>query len=252
MLRSSAWTVTWSIIRLAAAVLTVAAVVAQLMRTVGNAYAATTDYAGDVPTVTTNFFSYFTIESNLLAAVTLAIGGVWALTKGRTAIVEPRWFAVLLACATTYMVITGIVYNTLLRGYALDQGTTVVWSNEVLHVVIPIVLLLDLLLAPKRRGLAWGTVGVIAIFPIVWVVYTLVRAPFITAPATGDPTWYPYPFLNPANFDDGFGTVALYIVGIAAGIVAVGSFVVWIGRARENKRADDEVGDPRFTPAVDA
>lgn len=251
MQRSPLWSVIWSVVRLAAAALGVAAIVAQLVRTVGRAMEATTDYAGDVPTVVTNFLSYFTIQSNLLAVITLAVGAIWALGRGRGVIVEPRWFAVLLACTTTYMVITGIVYNTLLRGIQLDQGSTVAWSNEVLHVVIPVVMLLDLFLAPKRRGLSWGTVGIVAIYPIIWVVYTLVRAPFITAPASGNPWWYPYPFLDPHNFANGFVGVAIYIVCIAAGIVAVGAFVVWVGRSRENKRADDEVGDPRFAPPVE-
>lgn len=252
MLRSPTWSVIWSILRLAAAALGVAAIIAQLVRTVGRAIESTTAHGGDIPTVVANFFSFFTIQSNVLAAVVLTIGAIWALGPGRRAIVEPRWYAVLLACATTYMVVTGIVYNTLLRGIALDQGATVAWSNEVLHVVIPVVMVLDLLLAPKRRGLAWSTIWIVIVYPLVWVVYTLVRAPLITSPATGNAWWYPYPFLDPHNFDNGFGGVAIYIVAIAAGILAVGAFVVWVGRSRENKRADDEVGDPRFTPPADA
>lgn len=222
----------WPWFRIAAAALGLAAIVAQLVRTVSNSLAATTEHGGDVGTVVVNFFSFFTIESNVLAVVTLATGAVlaWRARSGDEH--EPRWFAVLLACATTYMIVTGIVYNTLLRGYALDQGVTVPWSNEVLHVVIPLVLALDLLLAPRRRALGWGTVGGIVAFPIVWVVYTLVRGPLVTSPATGDPWWYPYPFLNPNNFDDGYGTVAIYVAGIAVAIAVVAVAVVWIGRRR--------------------
>lgn len=236
MLRSSAWVLSWSLVRILAAALGVAAIVAQLTRTVARANETTSGHAGDVPTVVANFLSYFTIESNLIAAIALAIGGMWALGRGRAAAAEPRWFAILLACATTYMVITGIVYNTLLRGVVLDQGVTVAWSNEVLHVVIPIVLLLDLVLAPKRRALAWSTVWAVAAFPLVWVIYTLVRGPLITAPATGDPWWYPYPFLDPHNFENGYVGVALYIIGIAIGIMIVGLGVVWIGRRRARSR----------------
>lgn len=112
MQRSPVWSVIWSIVRLAAAALGVAAIVAQLLRTVGLAAEATTAYAGDIPTVVTNFLSYFTIQSNLLAAIVLAVGAIWTLGPGRGVIVEPRWYAVLLASVTTYMVITGVVYNT--------------------------------------------------------------------------------------------------------------------------------------------
>src|SRR5690606_29600106 len=63
--------------------------------------------------------------------VVLAVAAIWALTCGRDATREPRWLAVALSCVTTYMIITGIVYNLLLRGIELPQGSTVPWSNEV-------------------------------------------------------------------------------------------------------------------------
>ncbi|MGW9627251.1 Pr6Pr family membrane protein [Microbacterium sp. NPDC055521] len=79
----------------------------------------------------------------------------------------------------------------------LPQGSTVPWSNEVLHVVFPLFLLADVLVAPKRRILTWPTLAVIAASPLAWAAYTLVRANLATSPGTGDPYWYPYPFLNP-------------------------------------------------------
>src|SRR5690606_29409882 len=135
-------------------------------------------------------FSFFTILSNLGAAVVLAIAAVWAWTRGREAVSEPRWLAVSLACVATYMIVTGIVYNLLLRGVELPQGTTLGWSNEALHVVIPLFLLADVLLAPKRRMLSWPVVAVIAAFSLVWALYTLLRANLIVPPGTGHPYWY--------------------------------------------------------------
>ncbi len=222
----------WPYARLAASVLTLAAVVAQLSRTIGNALNASTEWGGHIPTVAANFLSFFTIESNLIAAAALAVAGVWALTRGRDAAVEPRWLAVLLMCASSYMIVTGIVYNVLLRGVELPQGVTVLWANEVLHVVTPLFLLADVLLAPRRRALPWSAVPIAAIYPVVWAVYTLVRGELILAPATGNAWWYPYPFLDPHSLPGGYAGVAGYIVAIAAIIVAVSAFVVWIGRRR--------------------
>ncbi|MBO0982183.1 Pr6Pr family membrane protein [Microbacterium sp. SD291] len=221
----------WPFFRLAGAALAVAAIIAQLSRTMSNAIAAETEWGGHLPTVTANFLSFFTIESNILAAIALAAGGIWALRQKDAATTEPRWLAVLLAFASTYMIVTGVVYNTLLRGIPLPQGGTVPWSNEVLHVVIPLVMLADLLFAPRRRALGWSAVLGAAIFPIVWVVYTLIRANLIIAPATGEAWWYPYPFLNP-HVQGSYGVVALYVIGIAAAIIAVAAFVVWVGRRR--------------------
>jgi hypothetical protein len=217
--------------RAGGALLGLAAIIAQLARSVQNALASSTDHGSHLPTVIANFLSFFTIQSNVVAVVTLAIGAIWAWTTGRDEDSEPRWFAILLACATTYMLVTGVVYNTLLRNVELPQGVTVPWSNEVLHIVIPLVMLVDLFFAPRRRPLPWRTVWIIVAYPIVWVAYTLVRADLIIAPATGDAWWYPYPFLDP-NGPGGFGGVVVYVVAIAAGIIAFGFFVIWVGRRR--------------------
>ncbi|CAH0238635.1 hypothetical protein SRABI76_02943 [Microbacterium oxydans] len=222
----------WPYARIAASILALAAIIAQLSRSMQNALQSTTEWGTHLPTVAANFFSFFTIESNLLAAVVLAIGAVWAIRHRRTTDAEPHWLAVLLVCVSTYMIITGIVYNTLLRNVQLPQGVTVPWSNEVLHVVIPLFLLADVLFAPRRRALGWNSIFITAIFPIVWAVYTLVRANLIIAPATGDPWWYPYPFLDPHLVPGGYLGVSGYIVGIAIAVIGVAAGVVWIGRRR--------------------
>jgi hypothetical protein len=241
LLRSAAWSQAWAVVRILTTIVGIAAVIAQLVRTVSNAEAATTEYGHQIGTVIANFLSFFTIQSNVAAAVTLTIGAILFWTRHARTDVEPRWFAVLLACVTTYMVITGIVYNLLLRGIQLPQGETVAWSNEVMHVAVPIVLVLDLFLAPRRRALPWRAVWIIVIYPIAWVVYTLVRGPLVTSPANGEPYWYPYPFLNPHNpalQPPGYAGVAVYVVAIAVGIVVVGLLVVWVGRRRASSRAD--------------
>ena len=168
----------------------------------------------------------------MLAAFTLIIAAVWALSAGRQTVIEPLWLGVLIACAATYMIVTGIVYNVLLREVQLPQGTTVVWANEVLHVIAPLLMLAMVFLAPQRRRLGWGTLGIILIFPVVWAIYTMTRANLIVAPATGEPYWYPYPFLDPNLVAGGYLGVAGYIVGIAAAIIAVGAGVVWMSRKR--------------------
>ncbi len=227
MLRTPLWSLIWSLLRLAMAVAIVAAIVAQLVQSVSGAIEA----GRDVLTIIANFFSFFTILSNTASAVILATAAIWYLSHGRRAKVEPRWLAFLLAAVTTYMIVTGIVYNTLLRGIALEPGSIVPWSNEILHLIGPLFLLLDLFLGPFRRALPWRTVLGIVVFPLLWVAYTLLRAPFIINPGTGDPYWYPYPFLNPNN-PGGWGSVVVYVIVIAAAIIAVALLVVWVGRRR--------------------
>src|SRR5260370_38054210 len=85
-----------------------------------------------------NFFSYFTIESNVLAFVTLFLG-VLILATGR----ESRSFDLLRGAAALYMTITGIVFAILLAPIPNGQFTAVPWDNIVLHYIIPLAMFLD-------------------------------------------------------------------------------------------------------------
>ncbi|WP_243228614.1 Pr6Pr family membrane protein [Microbacterium sp. CIAB417] len=221
----------WPYVRLAAAALGAAAIIRQATIAIVNALAADSAWARDLPTVMTNFFSYFTILSNLSAVVALMIGGIWMLATRRRSDAEPAWLATLFVCASTYMIVTGIVYNVLLRHIPI-AGISDAWTNETLHVVMPVIMLLDVLFAPRRRALPWRSLWVVVAFPIVWAIYTLVRAEFITSPRTGTPWWYPYPFLDPHQVPGGYLGVAGYVLAIAAVIVGIGAFVVGIGRRR--------------------
>jgi hypothetical protein len=230
MLRRRGWADTWSALRAAMAVLGAAAIIAQAVTSIGGAISN----GRDVGTTVANFFSFFTILSNVLAVIVLVSLVAWYWLRGRRgASPEPRGIAIALASVTTYMIITGVVYNTLLRGIPLPQGTTVPWSNEVLHVVAPLFLLVDLFLAPRRRCLGWGAIAAVLVFPLVWVVYTMLRGPLVINPLTGDAYWYPYPFLDPNSATTGgYLGVTAYIVGIAIGIAVVAAGVIAVGRYR--------------------
>ena len=236
MLRTPTWANTWTVLRAVAAALITAAIIAQADATIGGAISG----GRDVGTTIANFFSFFTILSNVLSVIVLAWAVAWFWSRGRAKTSpEPRALGIALASVTTYMVITGIVYNTLLRGIPLPQGSTVPWSNEVLHVVGPLFLLADLFLGPRRRCLGWGAIGAVLGFPLVWVIYTMVRGPLVTNPGTGAPYWYPYPFLDPHSATTGgyLGVVA-YIVGIAVGIAVVAGIVIAVGRSRGKPHTD--------------
>jgi hypothetical protein len=75
-------------------------------------------------------------------------------------------------------------------------------------------------------------VGAVLAFPIAWVVYTLLRGRVTTNPVTGADFWYPYPFLDPNNFETGYAVVAAYVVGISLAFAVVATAVVWVGRRR--------------------
>ena len=145
-----------------------------------------------------NYFSYFTIESNIIAFVTLGIAG-WFAWKGES----PRWLELLRGAATVYMTITGITYSLLLSD--IDVNTPIPWINAVLHYTVPTIIIIDWLVdlprtrIPVRTSLLWLA------FPLLYLAYSLIRGPIVD--------WYPYPFLDPRS--SGYGGVAVMSVLIA-------------------------------------
>jgi hypothetical protein len=246
MLRTRSWALACTILRLIAALVVAAAIVAQGISTIGDAAAS----GQHVPTVTVNFFSFFTILSNTATVLVLAWSAIARMRPGRLLAPDPRGLTPVFACVTTYMLITGVVYNVLLRATSIGPDT-VGWANEVMHVAAPLFLLLDLLVGYGRRGVRWRVAPAAAVFPLAWIVYTLVRAPLVTAPSSGAPSWYPYPFLDP-NGPGGWPSVWVYIVGIAAGIVVVAFGVVAVLRIRarsDARRPGSPVTDAGDTPS---
>jgi len=206
-----------------------AAVVAAVIGQLGTSIGFWTDKGvTNVGSNVVNFLSFFTIESNILSAVVLLIGA--SLLVGRQE--DPRWFLVARLCVVTYMVTTGVVYNLLLRGIELPQGSTLGWSNEIMHVVVPIYLLVDWILAPGRRPVRWRAIWIVVIFPLVWSVYTLVRGPLVIDQVYGTDFWYPYPFMNPNVQPNGYASVAVYMLLITAVIALAGLGAIAASRTK--------------------
>lgn len=169
-----------------------------------------------------NFFSYFTILSNLLAIVVLLIGG--ALDPRSS-----RW-AYLRGAATLYMVITGIVYAALLSNQ--DVGPLAPWVNSALHQVTPAVLLADWVCFPPWPRASYRALGWLA-FPLLYFAYSLIRGAVVN--------WYPYPFLDPRH-PGGYGRVALYAVVLALVMAVLAALVNAAGcwRATSARRRQQE------------
>lgn len=154
-----------------------------------------------------NHFSYFTVLSNVFAAVVLAIG-----------VVRPAPDAVR-GAAVLYMTVTGVVYAVLLRGVDVD---TPAYANWILHVVVPLLVIVDWLLAPPRGALGVRQTATWLAFPVAYLVYTLLRGPIVD--------WYPYPFLDPG--EDGYGAVAVSSVFVAVVVAVLAAAVVVVGNWR--------------------
>jgi hypothetical protein len=118
------------------------------------------------------------------------------------------------------MTITGVVFNLLLRGV---DTPTIAWVNEVVHVIMPLVMVFDWLTAPPRDPIRWPAALRWLIFPLLWLAYTLVRGAIVG--------WYPYPFLDVPRL--GAASVAVTCVLIAVGFIATSAVVM----ASANRKA---------------
>ncbi len=184
------------------------------------------------PTFTAgNFFSFFTIQSNILAAAMLALTAI-VRRRERT-----RLFDAARGGVTLYIAITGVVFALLLSGLQEDLQTTVPWADFVLHKLTPIVLVADWLLDPPRHRLSpWAAAAWLG-YPAAWLAYTLVRG--------ADTGWYPYPFVDVDKLGYGgvFWRCAVLLVCFAGAACAV----VLIGNVRARGRSE---GAPLGTAAV--
>jgi hypothetical protein len=161
-----------------------------------------------------NFFSYFTILSNLIFAAALVAGAfcTW-MSKGRCWPLE-----YVRGGAVIYMVTTGIVYGLLLSGSEAGNHVTTPTVNFILHQIIPLFATIDWVFVPPRIGLRRSITWTWLVFPVTYVAYTLLRGPHAH--------WYPYPFFNPDQ-PGGYWRVATYSVGIAAGMIGCILLVGW-------------------------
>ncbi|WP_088291890.1 Pr6Pr family membrane protein [Bacillus mycoides] len=161
-----------------------------------------------------NFFSYFTIESNILVAVILLLSSLGTATLGRS-----EQFGVLRGAATVYILTTGLIYFLLLRGLEESLQTPIPWVNTVLHYIMPLAMILDWVINPPTKTITWKQAASWLVFPLLYVVYSLIRGPFVN--------WYPYPFLDPRI--GGYGRVFLYSIGISVVIGAICGLVKMLG-----------------------
>lgn len=161
-----------------------------------------------------NFFSYFTILSNIFIAIVFTVEAIVVLSGKQPS----QWLECTRGATIVYMVTTGIVYALLLSQYPL--GLTMPWVNSVLHQIVPVAAAIDWILMPPRQAIPPRLWWSWLIFPLVYVTYTLLRGPTVD--------WYPYPFLNPDQ-PGGYGRVALYCLGITVAMGALVGLIGWSG-----------------------
>ncbi|XVU22235.1 Pr6Pr family membrane protein [Actinoplanes sp. CA-054009] len=165
----------------------------------------------DAPAATRfiRLFSYFTIQSNVL--VLLAAGSLM-LDPGRDG---PVW-RVLRLDSLLGIIVTGIVYATILAGESDPQGAGW-WSNLGFHYIAPWATLAGWLLFGPRPRIEPRTIAWAFLWPAAWIGYTLAHG------ATA--AWFPYPFADATVI--GYPTAVRNMLMVAV-MAAVFAAILWL------------------------
>ena len=172
------------------------------------------------------YLSFFTVQSNLIAAAVLLWNGVWPARggpQGRRDLIR--------GAAVLYLAITGVVYALLLSAYNAQAEGALFWINLLLHYVAPLALFVDWLIDPPATALPFRRALLWVVYPLLYLAYTLLRGALIG--------WYPYPFLDPGAVG-GYGGVFVFSAVTLLGAVAfIGLLVALprrLGRATGRER----------------
>ena len=162
------------------------------------------------------YFSYFTIQTNILVAVCFTA----LLLKPQSK--WGRFFSrqQTLSAITVYIVIVGLIYNTILRFLWEPEGLQKI-VDELLHSVIPLLVLFYWFVFTAKDRLQWKNVLPWLIYPFAYIVYVLIRGS-----VSG---FYPYPFINTQRL--GLDKVLVNSVGIAFVFICMSLLLVMIAKS---------------------
>lgn len=164
-----------------------------------------------------DFFTYFTILSNIVVAIIFTM--LWRNPNRKGTV-----FRTLFLDALLMITITGLIYGIVLAGGAHPQGLEKV-TNGIEHYLVPVLVVVVFVIYGPRRNLHVGTVFAALILPICWAIFALIRGGIITA--------YPYGFLDVATL--GLPQVLMNIGGVAVLGIIVGFIFLLIDRLRSRK-----------------
>ena len=177
------------------------------------------------------FFSYFTVQSNILAAITTGILAAAVVAPARYRLDGTWWkvtrFAAVLGMTTT-IIVYAIVLAPILDLHGIAQVTDVMF-----HYIGPVLTLGGWLLFDRHGQVTRRLIGVVTCWPLAYFVYTQVLGAI-----SG---WYPYPFLDA----DKHGTGRVLLNAVVVTVLVVGLALVFLAVDRRlAERADRRTPTP--------
>lgn len=169
-----------------------------------------------------NFFSYFTVQSNILVMIAAALIALKP-DRGGTA------FGVLRMAGLVGITITGIIFSTVLAGKVEFEGIAW-WTDKAFHYVVPAMAVIGFLAMKPRTRLDKRSLWFLA-WALGWLAYTLIRAEMsnpVFAVADNKFANVPYDFLDADQH--GTGAVAVACAGVMVLALAISAFYIWLSQ----------------------
>ena len=163
-------------------------------------------------------FSYYTNLSNLICVIYFLIIIV------RTVIVkkiDTKYYG-LKGAVVVMIAVTGLVYNFILRPFMSDvEGVMDLhsFSNYIVHLIIPVMVILDWLLFDKKGNLKSKYSIYWLVIPFMYWIFICIRANF-AKPFMYTGSKYPYFFIDIEEF--GVGIVIVNVILAIAAILLLG------------------------------
>ncbi|MCR4563856.1 MAG: Pr6Pr family membrane protein [Clostridiales bacterium] len=178
-----------------------------------------------------NFFSYFTVQSNIYVSfylVCLALA-VFGNERAKKIAFNPM----VRLTVTTYILVTGAVYC---GGIPMKMTPPLYWDNfqhimlgtvQVFHhMIMPPFMLILFLIPPTQERIRKRKLWIVAVYPFVYSVFSIIRG------AVSNPEFYPYPFYRPEFFWNIFlkgremNAAAAYLLMLPMLLMGMGVFIL--------------------------
>lgn len=165
------------------------------------------------------FFSYFTIQANILVALVLT---AFAIKSG-----PDEWLVhpFVRSAVAAYIAMVGLVYVVLLRHLWALTGAQWI-ADIVLHYVMPVGYLVFWFACVRKSGLRWYD-------PLLWLIYPLFYLGFVLVRGKIS-GFHPYPFIDAKTL--GYAGVAANTAGLLIVCAALGGCLVVIGLRLARRR----------------
>ena len=161
-----------------------------------------------------DYFSFFTIETNLLVALGLTIYCARPQAEQFLTRLSVR------SALVVYIIIVGVVYAVLLRNLWHPHGVQLL-ADRVLHDAIPFLYPLYWLAFLPKGSLRWSDPAWWLVYPVLYFLYSMLRGAAFGI--------YLYPFFDVAHL--GFERVAMNGIGLLAGFFGLGVVLTAIDHA---------------------